>query len=45
MVVQRAFTCQAAGDNPAQADMSVTFSKTKTGIVVTADAITMANIS
>jgi hypothetical protein len=40
-----AFTCQAAGDNPAQADASVTFTKIMTGVVVTADQTTMANIS
>lgn len=39
------FTCQAASDNPAQADATVTFSNTVTGIVVIADQTTMANIS
>jgi hypothetical protein len=40
-----AFTCQAADDNPAQADASVTFGKVVTGIVVAADQTTMADIS
>ena len=39
------FTCQASSDNPAKADATVTFSNTVTGIVVTADQTTMANIS
>lgn len=39
-----AFTCQASADNPAQADASVTFSPVKTGIVVTADQTTTANL-
>lgn len=39
-----AFTCQAAADNPAQADAGVTFSPVKTGIVVTADMTTTANL-
>jgi hypothetical protein len=40
-----ALTCQAAQDNPAQADPAVTFSPVMTGIVVTADHTTMVNIS
>jgi hypothetical protein len=40
-----AFTCEASSDNPAQADASVVFSKTVTGIAVAADATTTANIS
>lgn len=39
-----AFTCQAASDNPAQADPSVTFNPVKTGIVVDADQTTTANL-
>jgi hypothetical protein len=39
-----AFTCQASADNPAQADASVTFNPVKTGIVVTADQTTTANL-
>ena len=39
-----AFTCQAASDNPAQADPTVTFNPVKTGIVVTADLTTTANL-
>lgn len=39
-----AFTCQAAADNPAQADASVTFSPVKTGITVMADQTTTANL-
>ena len=39
-----AFTCQAALDNPAQADAAVTFSPVKTGIVVTANQTTTANL-
>ncbi len=40
-----AFTCQAALDNPAQANPAVTFSPVITGIVVTADHATTVNIS
>jgi hypothetical protein len=40
-----ALTCQAALDNPAQADPVVTFSPVITGIVVTADHTTVVNIS
>jgi Domain of unknown function (DUF4382) len=39
-----AFTCQAAADNPAQADASVTFNPVKTGIAVMADQTTTANL-
>lgn len=39
-----AFTCQAASDNPAQADPTVTFNPVKTGIVVTADLTATANL-
>lgn len=39
-----ALTCQAAQDNLAQADSAVMFSPAKTGIVVTADHATTANI-
>lgn len=39
-----AFTCQAASDNPAQADASVTFNPVKTGIVVAADQTTAADL-
>jgi Domain of unknown function (DUF4382) len=39
-----AFTCQASADNPAQADAGVTFNPVKTGIVVTADQTTTANL-
>jgi hypothetical protein len=39
-----AFTCQASADNPAQADPTVTFNPVKTGIVVTADMTTTANL-
>ena len=39
-----AFTCQAASDNPAQADSTVTFNPVKTGIMVTADTTTTANL-
>jgi hypothetical protein len=39
-----AFTCQAASDNPAQVDPTVTFNPVKTGIVVTADLTTTANL-
>jgi hypothetical protein len=39
-----AFTCQASADNPVQADPSVTFNPVKTGIVVTADTTTTANL-
>jgi hypothetical protein len=40
-----ALTCQAAQDNPAQADAAVMFSPVITDIVVTADLTTMVNIS
>jgi hypothetical protein len=40
-----AFTCEASSDSPSQADASVVFSKTVTGIAVTAGQTTMANIS
>jgi hypothetical protein len=40
-----ALTCQAALDNRAQADPTVTFSPIKTGIVVTADNATTVNIT
>lgn len=40
-----AFTCNAAGDNPAQADSAVTFGPVVTGIVVTGDHVTTADIS
>ena len=40
-----ALTCQAAQDNPAQADPAVTFGPVITGVVVTADQTTMVNIS
>jgi len=39
-----AFTCQAASDNLAQADPTVTFNPVKTGVVVTADLTTTANL-
>jgi hypothetical protein len=39
-----ALTCQAAQDIVGQADAAVTFSPVKTGIVVTADQTTTANI-
>jgi hypothetical protein len=39
-----AFTCQAASDNPAQADPSVMFKPVKTGIMVAADQTTTANL-
>ncbi len=39
-----AFTCQAAQDNPDQADPAVTFSPVKTGIVVTADQTTAVDL-
>ena len=39
-----AFTCQAASDNPAQADPTVTFNPVKTGIGVTADLTITANL-
>lgn len=39
-----AFTCQAAADNPAQADASVMFNPVKTGIVVMSDQTTTANL-
>ena len=39
-----AFTCQAAQDNPAQADPAVTFSPVKSGIVVTAGQTTTADL-
>jgi Domain of unknown function (DUF4382) len=40
-----AFTCEAAQDNPEQADSAVKFSPTKTGIVVTAGQTTTFDIS
>ena len=40
-----AFTCNAAGDNPAQADSAVTFGPVVNGITVTAGQVTTANIS
>ncbi len=40
-----ALSCQAALDNPAQADTAVTFSSVVTGIVVTGDQTTAVNIS
>ncbi len=40
-----ALTCQAALDNPAEADSAVTFSSVMTGIVVTGDQTTPVNIS
>jgi len=39
-----AFTCQAAQDNPDQADAAVTFNPVKTGIVVTAQMTTTADL-
>lgn len=39
-----AFTCQAAQDNPAQADAAVTFSPVKSGIAVTAAQTTTVNL-
>jgi hypothetical protein len=39
-----AFTCQAAQDNPDQADAAVTFSPVKTAIVVTANQTTTADL-
>jgi len=39
-----AFTCQAALDNPDQADSSVTFNPVKTGITVTASRTTTVDI-
>jgi hypothetical protein len=39
-----AFTCQAAQDNPAQADPAVTFSPVKSGIAVTAGQTTTADL-
>lgn len=39
-----AFTCQAAQDNPAQADPAVTFNPVKSGIVVTAAQTTTVNL-
>lgn len=39
-----AFTCQAAQDNPAQADAAVTFSPVKSGIAVTAGQTTTADL-
>lgn len=39
-----AFTCQAAQDNPDQADPAVMFSPVKTGIVVTAGMTTTADL-
>jgi hypothetical protein len=40
-----AFTCHAADDNPAQANPAVTFGPIVTGIIVTADKATTADIS
>ncbi len=40
-----AFTCNAAGDNPAQADPAVTFKPVVTGIAVTANQTTTADIT
>jgi Domain of unknown function (DUF4382) len=39
-----AFTCQAAQDNPAQADPAVTFSPVKSGITVTAGQTTTVDL-
>jgi len=39
-----AFTCQADQDNPDQADAAVTFSPVNTGIVVTANMTTTADL-
>jgi hypothetical protein len=39
-----AFTCQAAQDNPDQADSAVTFNPVKTGIMVTANQTTTVDI-
>lgn len=39
-----AFTCQAAQDNPAQADPAVTFSPVKTGIAVAANQTTTVDL-
>jgi Domain of unknown function (DUF4382) len=39
-----AFTCQAAQDNPAQADTAVTFSPVKSGIAVTAGQTTTVDL-
>jgi Domain of unknown function (DUF4382) len=39
-----AFTCQAAQDNPAQADPAVTFSPVKSGIAVTAGQTTTVDL-
>jgi hypothetical protein len=39
-----AFTCQAALDNPAQADSAVTFNPVKTNITVVANQVTTADI-
>jgi hypothetical protein len=39
-----AFTCEAAQDNPDQADPAVTFSAVKTGIVVTAGQTTAVDM-
>ncbi|HKC15117.1 MAG TPA: DUF4382 domain-containing protein, partial [Steroidobacteraceae bacterium] len=39
-----AFTCQADQDNPDQADAAVTFSPVKTGIMVTANMTTTADL-
>jgi hypothetical protein len=38
------FTCQAAQDNPDQANSTVTFNPVKTSIVVTANQTTTVNI-
>ena len=40
-----ALTCQAALDNPTQADPAVTFGAVVNSVVVTADHITMVNIA
>jgi len=40
-----AFTCQAAGDNPDQADPTVTFSPVQAGVAVTAGQTTTVDIS
>jgi hypothetical protein len=39
-----AFTCQAAQDNPDQADAAVTFSQVKTAVAVTANMTTSLDI-
>jgi hypothetical protein len=40
-----AFTCQASGDNPLQADPAVKFNPIQSGIAVTAGQTTTADIS